>query len=176
MELTKTLYGLYQALHAFQKYLVEKLEACGMSQTKLDLYLFIREKIRYISYVKDQLFWSKDEANINELAILLPHSGVDLEQEDDATGFLGVQIEHDESGLLEMKQEGLIDCVIDALGLDGNSENGKATPAEAKPLVQNTDGEDAHGDFSYSSTVGMLLFLSGHSWPGTAYAVSCAAH
>ncbi len=45
--------------------------------------------------------------------------GVDLEQEDDAAGFLGVTLERDtETNLLEMKQTGLIKRVIKALGLD----------------------------------------------------------
>jgi hypothetical protein len=45
--------------------------------------------------------------------------GVDLEQEDNAARFLGVTLEQDpETGLLEMKQTGLIKQVIKALGLD----------------------------------------------------------
>ena len=39
--------------------------------------------------------------------------------------------------------------------------NEKATPAEAKPLVKDTDREDAQGDFSFSSIIGMLLYLVG---------------
>ena len=49
------------------------------------------------------------------------------------------------------------------------------TPAEAKSLVKDTDGEVAHGDFSYSIVVGMLLYLSKHSRPEFACAVNCAA-
>ncbi len=42
-----------------------------------------------------------------------------LEQEDDAAGFLGVNFVHDKcNGLIEMKQTGLINRVIEALGLD----------------------------------------------------------
>ena len=66
------------------------------------------------------------------------------------------------SGLQEMKQEGLIDHVI-ALGLYIGTMNRKATSAETKQLVNNTDEEDAHGDLSYSSVVCMLFYLSGHS-------------
>ena len=47
----------------------------------------VQEKIICICHVDDLLFWSKNEAHINELAILLCHSGVDLEQEDDAAIF-----------------------------------------------------------------------------------------
>jgi hypothetical protein len=74
-----------------------------------------------------------------------------------------------------MKQTGLIDRIIEALGLDKGTVNGKATPAEANPLVKDEDGPPASGDFNYASVVGMLLYLAGHSRPDIAYAVNCAA-
>jgi len=47
---------------------------------------------------------------------LLHEIGVNLDQEDDAAGFLGVTLEQDpETGLLEMKQTGLIKRIIKAL-------------------------------------------------------------
>ena len=74
-----------------------------------------------------------------------------------------------------MRQTGLIDRIIEALGLNVGTVNGKFTPTELKPLVRDEDGEEAHGDFNYSSVVGMLLYLSGHSRPEIAYAVNSAA-
>ena len=50
---------------------------------------------------------------------------------------------------------------------------GKYTPSEAKPLVKDEDGEEASGTFSYSSVVGMLLYLLGHTHPEINYAVNC---
>jgi hypothetical protein len=101
---------------------------------------------------------------------------VDLEQEDDAAGFLGVTLEPDpETGLLEMKQTGLIKQVIKALGLNDGLVKGKKTPSESKPLVKNINGEAASGAFSYSSVVGMLLYLSGHTCPDITVAVNCCA-
>ncbi len=98
------------------------------------------------------------------------------EQEDDAAGFLGVTLERDpETGLLEMKQTGLIKRVIEALGLDDGFVKGKLTPSESKPLITNLNGEAASGAFSYSSVVGMLLFLSGHTRPDITFAVNCCA-
>ena len=62
-----------------------------------------------VVYVSDLIFWSKDVPLINGVAMQLRQLGVDLEQEDDAAGFLGVTLDHDDpSGLLEMKQTGLI--------------------------------------------------------------------
>jgi hypothetical protein len=115
-------------------------------------------------------------SELHNLVMQLRELGVDLEQEDDAAGFLGVRLERVEgTNLLEMKQTGLIDRVIETLGLDVGTVNGKATPAERAPLVKDEDGPIASGDFSYSSVVGMLLYLSGHSRPDIAYAVNCAA-
>jgi hypothetical protein len=106
----------------------------------------------------------------------LREEGVDLEQEDDAAGFLGVRLDRDENtGLLEMKQTGLIDRVLEALGLDAGTVNGKATPAEHAPLTKDEKGPEASGEFNYASVVGMLLYLSGHSRPDIAYAVNCSA-
>ena len=65
--------------------------------------------------------------------------------------------------------------MIEALGLDVGIVNGKATSAEAKLLVEDKDREFAHGDFSYSSVMGMMLYLSGHSRLDISYAVNCAA-
>ncbi len=95
-----------------------------------------------VVYVDDLIFWSKDVPLINGVAMQLRELGVDLEQEDDAAGFLGVTLDCDgPSGLLEMKQTGLIKRVIEALGLDDGYAKGKHTPAESKPLVKDADGE-----------------------------------
>ncbi len=99
-----------------------------------------------------------------------------LEQEDDAAGFLGVKMERDSNtGLLKMKQTGLIERVTEALGLDDGYAWGKHTPAETKPLVKDEDGVAATKGFSYSSVVGILLYLSGHTRPDITYAVNCCA-
>ena len=147
-----------------------------MPQSKLDPCLFVGEKVICVCFVDDLLFWARDAEDIHKLAVRLREQGVDLEQEDDAAGFLGVRLErNNETNLLEMKQTGLIDRVIEALGLDVGTVNGKATPAEGRPLVKDESGLDAKREFNYASVVGMLLYLAGHSRPDIAYAVNCAA-
>ncbi len=112
-----------------------------------------------VVYVDDIIFWSKDTEDINSSAMQLRELGVDLEQEDDAAGFLGVTLEQDpETGLLEMKLTGQIKQVIKALGLDDGLVKGKYTPSESKLLVKNLNAEVASGAFSYSSLVGMFLY------------------
>ncbi len=129
-----------------------------------------------VVYIDDLIFWSREVPQINQVAMKLQDLGIDLEKEDNAAGFLGVTLDHDAStGLLEMKQTGLIKRVIEALGLDDEYAKGKHTPPKTKALVKDADGEVAHGGFSYSSVVGMLLYLSGHTHPDIAYAVNCCA-
>jgi hypothetical protein len=157
IKLKKTLYGLHQSPQAFWKYITEMLEACGLEQSKFEPCLFVGTKVICVVYVDDIIFWSKDTEDINSSREL----SVDLEQEDGATGFLGVTLEWDpETGLLETKQTGLIKQVIKALGLDNGLVKGKYTPSESKLLVKNINGEAASGAFSYNIVVGMLLYLS----------------
>ena len=65
--------------------------------------------------------------------------------------------------------------MIETLVLYISKTTGKFTPVEAKPLVKDADGNPAVGDFSYSSVVGMLLYLAGHTRPNMVYAVNCCA-
>ncbi len=73
-----------------------------------------------------------------------------------------------------MTQRGLIKRVLETLGLDVGTLNGKFTPAKGKPLVKHVHGEPASGNFNYSSVIGMLLYLADHSGPDITYAVNCA--
>ncbi len=74
-----------------------------------------------------------------------------------------------------MKQTGMIKQVIKALGLDDGCAKGKYTPLESYPLVKDIIAKSASGAFSYSSIMGMLLYLSGHTCPDITFAVSCCA-
>ena len=74
-----------------------------------------------------------------------------------------------------MKQTGLIQRVIEAVVLEDGMVKGKFTPSEQSPLVKDADGEPPSGMFSYSSAVGMLLYLSVNIHPDTAFAVNCCA-
>ncbi len=144
-------------------------------QSKLDPYLLVGEKVICISYVDDLIFWAGNERDIHHIPMKLRGVGVDLEQETDAARFLGIQMECDPDGLLEMKQESLTLCIIEAMGLDIGTVTPKWMPAESAPLVKDAEGFLSTCAFSYSSVVGMLLYFSGHTCPDIAYVVNCAA-
>ncbi len=63
--------------------------------------------------------------------------GVDLEQEDDAAGFLGVHTEsNSKNEFLSMMQKGLIKRVLGTLGLDVGIANG-SSPLPKESLLPN---------------------------------------
>ena len=175
LKLKKTLYGLRQSPREFWKYLTKAMKKCKMETSTFDPCMFIGERVIAVAFVDDILFWSTDEKYINELGNQLRKQGLLLEQEDDAAGCLGVTMDKSEDGLLEMKQTGLIDRILEAMGLDSKLATNKWTPAEHKPLVKDEEGEGPQGTFSYSSVVGMLLYLAGHTRPDISYAVNCCA-
>ena len=180
LKLRQSLYGLKQAPRCFWEYLTKVMEENGMQQSKFDSCLFVGEKVIALAYVDDILFWSKDESDITDMMVNLRESGLMLERESDAAGFLGVDInvlEEDSNGRptkMELTQTGLIDRIITNLGLDG-TPGGKAVPAQSKPLHRDEDGPECEGDFNYAAVVGQLLYLSGHTRPDIAYAVNCCA-
>ena len=147
-----------------------------MIQSNMDFCLFIRKKLMAIIYVEDILFWHVNENDIHKKLMQLCKQGVNLEQEDHTTGFLGVTLGRDEAtDLMEMNQVGIINCVIETLGLYDGMAKSKYNPSESKTLVKDVDGSAQCVTFSYNSMVGMLLYHSGHTRPDIAYSVHFGA-
>ncbi len=91
---------------------------------------------------------------------------MDLEEEDDAAGFLGIKSNKDrKTGQMIMTQEGLIDRIIEALGLDVDNSKPRNTPCLKTPLTKDLKGDPPQEQFLYTSVIGMLLYLSGHLRP-----------
>ena len=72
--------------------MTKKLEQSCLKQSEFDPCLFIGDIVTCIVYVDNLLFWARDKNDIHDLAMNLRELGVDLEQEDDAAGFLGVTL------------------------------------------------------------------------------------
>jgi hypothetical protein len=70
----------------------------------------------------------------------LQDENMDLEEEEDVTGFLGVHIKRNESdGTIKLTQSGLIKHIVDTLNL--HSQPRKLSPATPDPLVMDADGD-----------------------------------
>ena len=174
LKLKKSLYGLKQAPRNFFQHLKGKLERIGFTSSSADPCLFISEKVICIVYVDDTLLFSPRPEYIDEVLAQLKEEELDLKEEDDVAGFLGVNVQRDDAnGQIHMTQQGLIDRIIDALGCD--SLPGKRTPAEYGALGSDKGGDPPQGTFSYPSVIGMLQYLQAHTRPDITLAVSQCA-
>ena len=100
----------------------------------------------------------------------LQSDGLEIEPEQDMAGFLGVLIDkNNEKGTYTLTQTGLIERIVTNLNLEG--ANHKQTPAEFGTLSADKDGERCNKPFNYSSIVGMLSYLSGHTRPELEFSV-----
>ena len=93
--------------------------------------------------------------------------------EGDVTAFLGIQFKCLSGREIKMQQIGFIERVLKATGLqDCNPDK---TPASQKALGTDKNGPEFTEQWSYSSVVGMLLYLAANYHPEIAYAVhQCA--
>jgi hypothetical protein len=97
----------------------------------------------------------------DEAIAKLQDSGITLDIEDSVAGFLGIQIERDQSdGSIKLTQSGLIQRIISALGIEQQSV--VHTPNTSTPLVKE-DGDPPDGKFSHASVIGMLGYLQSNS-------------
>ena len=94
---------------------------------------------------------------------------LDLSEEDDVAGFLGILIHKTDEGI-ELKQTGLIDRILTSLGLEDSHP--KTTPAEKTPLGKDLYGQQRQEGWNYRSVVGMLMYLATNSRPDIAFAVN----
>jgi hypothetical protein len=90
-------------------------------------------------------------------------------------GFLGVHAGKNPNDSIELTQFGLTDRIIGALGIEQDKSTGKSTPAEYGCLGTNVDDKPYDETFNYRSVVGMMQYLSGHTRPDIAFAVSQCA-
>ena len=120
------------------------------------------------------LFCSPNKSKIDCTVSKLKPFNFDLTDEGDVDSFLGVQIDTTPDGAIKMTQTGLIDTIIETLGLDEKSTK-HDTPAVSPPLHKHEDKEKFNEDWHYRSLIGMLTYLARNTRPDIEYAVhQCA--
>ena len=99
-----------------------------------------------------------------------------LQDEGDIENFLGVNITKKDDGRMEMKQTGLINDILDDLGLNHPSAKYDKKKVPATTVLQEDEHEpDFSEDWNYRSLIGKLNFLALNSRPDIAFAVhQCA--
>ena len=146
LKLKKSLYGLAVAPKLFFETLKEALEVRGFVPSKTDPCMFVHDKMVCLVYVDDCLLFGKDASDIDKMIASLKTT-FDLNEEDNIAGFLGIKHNYLEDGSIQLLQDGLIDRIGTALGLDEMSKT-VDTPTLATPLGRDKDGEPLGGSFN----------------------------
>ena len=92
LKLKRSLYGLKQSPRNFFLHLKSKLEQVGFTQSESDHCLFLSDKVICLVYVDDTLFYARNVSDIDDVIAGLRKAEMDLEEESDVAGFLGVLI------------------------------------------------------------------------------------
>jgi hypothetical protein len=94
----------------------------------------------------------------------LRNASLDLDEEDDYAGYLGISLNRLPNGTIHMLQTGLIDRILDDLGLTGTSKT-KSVPSAGA----------LHVPWNYRSVIGKLMYLANNTRSDIAFAThQCA--
>jgi hypothetical protein len=179
LRLKRNLYGQKQAGRVWNKHLVARLKRIGFKQSQVDECLFFKDQIIYVLYTDDSILTGPSEQALNQVIEEIKGVGLDITVEGDVSDFLGVKIERLENGNINLTQPHLIDQILEALRLGGDSRSPTATKktpmACSRILHKCPDSEPFDGHFDYRSVIGKMLYLEKSTRPDIAYAVhQCA--
>ena len=126
----------------------------------------------WLVYIDDIVWVSPDQTRINKVLDLLKEE-LEMTIEGDVKSFLSIKYNHLLAGEIMIFQHGLIGRVLKSTGLQDS--NPDQMPASQKALGTDKEGTEFAEQWSYSSVVGMLLYLAANSQPEIAYTVhQCA--
>ena len=74
-----------------------------------------------------------------------------------------------------MRQNGLIERIVEALVLYDGMATKNHSFSEGKPLVKDTDRPSTHGHLRHSSVAGIMLYLAVYTCTNIDHGVNCCA-
>ena len=179
LKLSKSLYGLRQAVKTFFEKLKDGLEERGFCQSSHNPCLFMKKDMMCVVYVDDTTFSGPNaddiEAEIKSIEICDKEQRhtFELRNEGEVNDFLGIRISKTGPSSYCLTQPGLIKKVLTNAGM----ENCKpaSTPAVSTALGWDEHGKEFSENWDYASIIGMLMYLSQNTRPDIAFAVhQCA--
>jgi hypothetical protein len=108
LKLKKLLFGLKQSPRNHFHNLSAKLKTLGLSSCDSDPCLFVSDTCLCLVYVDDALLFARQPDDLGALVTGLNRLGMDLEDEDDVVGFLGVLVKLHTNGTIELLQTSLV--------------------------------------------------------------------
>ena len=174
LKLKRSLYGTDFAPRKWADTIFQALRDYGLEQSKHDPCLFAKPGMMVAVYVDDLVIALKDPSEKDRFLEKMKEFGFTLTMDDTLESFLGIKFRRTEDGSFDMTQPALIQKIIEATGMQNcNSIATPSTPNQT--LAKDPDGEPMTDDWSYSSVIGMLLYLSTNTRPDITFAVSQVA-
>ena len=173
LKLNKSIYGLSVAPRLWFQHLWTALKKLGLKQSKHDACLLFRKDLIIICYVDDLGIQAPNRKIVDTLVQQLKDMGFSLTLEGSFSEYLGIQYVWDNNKTMTMTQQGLIQKIIEATGMENCNPN--KTPCTKEGLGTDELGERMDDPWNYRSIVGMLLYLSTNTRPDISFAVSQVA-
>jgi hypothetical protein len=174
LRLVKSLYGLSVAPRLWFEHLRDGLLAIGLIQSKYDQCLFYGPDILVACYSDELPIVAKNEAAVERFLSALRARSFEFTKEEGLFEYLGIKLErNDEKKTFTLTQTGLIEKIAAVTGLENCNHN--RVPTTQLALGSDPDGKPMNEKWSYSSVVGMLLYLSTNTRPDIAFGVSQVA-
>lgn len=176
-KLQRSLYGLKQSPHCWNKKFVYFLEKFNLKSTESDKCLFIGKINNFIVYlalyVDDGLVICKSQDGIDSvLSYLMSHFEITVNEVNE---FVGMQIKRDRPNrLIKISQSNYIDKIVNKFRM--SDAYAVSTPAEPGTVLSKfVNGHDSNDNIPYREAVGSLLFAARVSRPDIEYAVNYAS-
>jgi len=175
LKLLRNLYGSKQGSHLWWEHLKDSLiERMRFTQSAIDPCAFYRRDLILLVYVDDCLAFSAKRSVLDAFVAELQANYV-ITDEGEVSEYLGIKVIRHPDGRFELLQTGLIDSIIEAVGLQDDKAT-HDTPALSKTLLhKDPTGLPRRTTWNYRSVVGMLNFLCASTRPELAFSVhQCA--
>ena len=174
LRLKKSLYGLAVAPKLWSEMLFKAFCDDGFAQSENDPCLFLKPNMVAFTYVDDCGIAAPTMKEIDKFVNRLQNRGFKLTKEGDFSAYLGINFHHDpKMQTVTMTQPGLIKKILATTGLEECNPN--RAPSSQAGLGADPNGPPSKEPWSYSSVVGMLLYLATNTQPDIAFAVSQVA-
>ena len=159
LHLKKSLYGLAVAHKLWSEMLFKAFFNDGFAQSENDPCLFLKPNMVALTYVDDCGIAAPTMKEIYRFVNRLRNRGFKLTKEGDFSAYLGINFLRDpKTQTVTMTQPGLIKMILATTGLEECNPNWD--PSSQPGLGADPNGPPTKEPWSYSSVVGMLLYLA----------------
>ena len=171
LKIHKNIYGQKQAGRVWHKFLTDKLiNEVGFKRSRVDECVFYRGGVMYILYTDDSILAGANRAEVQKAIEDIKKAGLKITVEGDISDFLGVKLQREQDGTIEMKQPYLINQILEDMHMNERTKGKQIPAASSKILKRHLSSPQFDNSFAYRSIVGKLNYLEKGSRPDISYA------